>query len=142
MEPQEHAHLKSEAISNDRRSEEDIDNNDQIFSIKRVTEDFLCRLCNVLPNAPSAVVRVSALLSGTRAGVVRCFHQVRRDFVPDGAVRPFLVVDPPEAVERPLLEIVMRETRGNISRAAQILGIERSTLDRKLKRYNVSRPTA
>ena len=40
-------------------------------------------------------------------------------------------------VERPLLEIVMRETRGNISRAAQILGINRATLRKKLRLYQL-----
>ncbi|MEX0718201.1 MAG: sigma 54-interacting transcriptional regulator [Planctomycetaceae bacterium] len=34
----------------------------------------------------------------------------------------------------------LEQTNWNKSRAAQILGIERSTLDRKLKRYEVSRP--
>jgi Nif-specific regulatory protein len=34
----------------------------------------------------------------------------------------------------------LESTDWNKSRAAQILGIERSTLDRKLKRHNVRRP--
>jgi Fis family transcriptional regulator len=40
-------------------------------------------------------------------------------------------------VERPLLEIVMRETRGNISRAAQVLGINRATLRTKLAKHGL-----
>ena len=40
-------------------------------------------------------------------------------------------------VERPLLEIVLREARGNISKAAQILGINRATLRRRLKKYEL-----
>lgn len=35
-------------------------------------------------------------------------------------------------VERPLLEVVMREAEGNQTRAAEILGINRNTLRRKL----------
>ena len=41
-------------------------------------------------------------------------------------------------VERPLLEIVLRETRGNISRAAQILGMNRATLRTRLNRYGLN----
>ncbi len=41
-------------------------------------------------------------------------------------------------VERPLLEIVLRETRGNLSRAAQVLGINRATLRSKLNKYGLN----
>jgi len=44
-----------------------------------------------------------------------------------------------EELERRHLLEVLRATDGNKSRAASILGIERSTLDRKLKRYGLSR---
>ncbi len=40
-------------------------------------------------------------------------------------------------VEPPLLEAVMRETGGNQSRAAVILGISRSTLRKKLALYGL-----
>ncbi len=40
-------------------------------------------------------------------------------------------------VEKPLLRAVMRETRGNQVRAAQLLGINRNTLRKKLKEHNV-----
>jgi Fis family transcriptional regulator len=36
------------------------------------------------------------------------------------------------AVEKPLLEVVMRQTEGNQSKAAQWLGLNRNTLRRKL----------
>ncbi|MSR58584.1 MAG: FHA domain-containing protein [Planctomycetaceae bacterium] len=45
-----------------------------------------------------------------------------------------------EAVEQQHIMTVLDRTNWNKSQAAQILGIERSTLDRKLKRYQVSRP--
>lgn len=41
-------------------------------------------------------------------------------------------------VEKPLLEIVMRHTQGNQCRAAEILGINRNTLRKKLKQYKIS----
>ena len=42
-----------------------------------------------------------------------------------------------KVVERPLLEVVMREAHGNQSRAAQWLGINRNTLRRKLQDHQL-----
>lgn len=42
-------------------------------------------------------------------------------------------------VEQPLLRTVMQFTRGNQSLAAQILGINRSTLRKKLAKYGLGR---
>jgi Fis family transcriptional regulator len=42
------------------------------------------------------------------------------------------------AVEKPLLEVVMRVADGNQSRAAAWLGINRNTLRRKLLEYSLS----
>jgi len=53
--------------------------------------------------------------------------------VPDSTVMSL------ESLERGHLVTVLRLTDGNKSRAASILGIERSTLDRKLKRYGLTR---
>ncbi|MEX2480511.1 MAG: helix-turn-helix domain-containing protein [Gammaproteobacteria bacterium] len=41
-------------------------------------------------------------------------------------------------VERPLLERVMQETRGNISRAAQLLGMNRATLRTRLNKHGLN----
>jgi Fis family transcriptional regulator len=41
-------------------------------------------------------------------------------------------------VELPLLKSVMEYTRGNQSKAAEILGINRSTLRKKLEKYNLN----
>lgn len=40
-------------------------------------------------------------------------------------------------VERPMFETVMEYVKGNQSRAAQVLGISRSTLRKKLKIYDL-----
>lgn len=41
-------------------------------------------------------------------------------------------------VERPLLEIVMRHVKSNQCRAAELLGINRNTLRKKLKHYKLN----
>lgn len=41
-------------------------------------------------------------------------------------------------VEAPLFETVLGHTRGNQSKAAQMLGINRGTLRKKLKQYNLN----
>ena len=40
-------------------------------------------------------------------------------------------------VEAPLLAVVMRQTNDNQSRAAELLGINRTTLRKKLKLYDI-----
>lgn len=40
-------------------------------------------------------------------------------------------------IEQPLLEVVMAETRGNISKAAAFLGLNRATLRKKLHKYGL-----
>jgi len=42
-------------------------------------------------------------------------------------------------VELPLFEIVMRTTNGNISRASQLLGLNRGTLRNRLKKYGLDK---
>ncbi len=37
--------------------------------------------------------------------------------------------------EEPMLKIVLKQTQGNITRSAEILGINRATLRKKLKKY-------
>lgn len=41
-------------------------------------------------------------------------------------------------VETPLLEMTLDHTRGNLSRAAEVLGINRATLRRKLRQYGIA----
>jgi len=41
-------------------------------------------------------------------------------------------------VEVPLFETVLGHTKGNQSKAAQMLGINRGTLRKKLKQYNIN----
>lgn len=43
-------------------------------------------------------------------------------------------------VEKPLLEIVLEKTEGNRTKAANILGINRNTLRKKIQDYNIQCP--
>ncbi len=42
-----------------------------------------------------------------------------------------------EQVEQPLFEVVLQRTNGNISRAAELLGMNRGTLRNRLKKYDL-----
>lgn len=42
-------------------------------------------------------------------------------------------------VEKPLFEIVLKNTKGNMSRAAELLGMNRGTLRSRLKKYGLDR---
>lgn len=44
-----------------------------------------------------------------------------------------------EEVERPLFDTVLRHVEGNLSRAAKILGLTRSTLRKRLADYGIDR---
>ncbi|AHG59989.1 DNA-binding transcriptional regulator Fis [Buchnera aphidicola] len=41
-------------------------------------------------------------------------------------------------LEQPLLDMIMQHTRGNQTRAALMMGINRSTLRKKLKKYGMN----
>lgn len=43
-------------------------------------------------------------------------------------------------VEPPLIEEVLRYTRGNQSRAARVLGMTRNTLRTRIRRYGIRKP--
>ena len=42
------------------------------------------------------------------------------------------------AVERPLIELALKETNGNQSQASQLLGMNRNTLRKKIEAFNIS----
>ncbi len=42
-----------------------------------------------------------------------------------------------QEIEAPLLEVVMKNTRQNQTKAAELLGLNRGTLRKKLKRYSL-----
>ncbi len=42
-----------------------------------------------------------------------------------------------QSVEKPLIELVMKHTNGNQTRAADLLGINRNTLRNKIKQFKI-----
>ena len=42
-------------------------------------------------------------------------------------------------IEPPLLRVVLRETRCNLTRAAEVLGLTRATLRKKLKKHKLNK---
>ena len=45
-------------------------------------------------------------------------------------------------IELPLLEVVLAEVKGNLTRASELLGLNRATLRKKLKKYGLERADA
>ncbi len=41
------------------------------------------------------------------------------------------------SVEKPLIELAMKHAKGNQTRAAELLGINRNTLRNKIKQFNI-----
>ena len=65
-------------------------------------------------------------------------HALERYFVQLNGHAPSALYDfVLSEVEKPMLEVVMKRTRGNISKAAQYLGLNRATLRKKLERYEI-----
>jgi hypothetical protein len=44
----------------------------------------------------------------------------------------------PDAIEQELVQIALREAKGNITQAARLLGIDRNALQRRVEKYGVS----
>ncbi|EIJ32991.1 MAG: Fis family transcriptional regulator [Candidatus Thiothrix singaporensis] len=80
----------------------------------------------------SSRVGLDSSLSETVARTLQDYLDTLGDHEASNIYR--LVLD---EVERPMLEIMMRYTHGNQSKAAQCMGINRATLRTKLKRHNL-----
>lgn len=64
--------------------------------------------------------------------IVRDYFTLLGDDIPTDLYNLIL-----KEVERPLLAVVLEQTRGNQTKCAQILGLNRGTLRKKLKTYDL-----
>lgn len=72
------------------------------------------------------------LSTHVRNSIERYFHDLNGEKTTD--VYEMVISE----VERPLLEAVMRHVKSNQCRAAELLGINRNTLRKKLKYYKLN----
>jgi Fis family transcriptional regulator, factor for inversion stimulation protein len=72
------------------------------------------------------------LSTHVRNSIERYFHDLNGEKTTD--VYDMVISE----VERPLLEAVMRHVKSNQCRAAELLGINRNTLRKKLKQYKLN----
>lgn len=71
------------------------------------------------------------IASCVRSSMERYFHALNGEKV--SGVYDMVMAE----VEKPLLETVMKHAQSNQCRAAEILGINRNTLRKKLKQYKI-----
>lgn len=65
-------------------------------------------------------------------------HSLERYFRDLEGAQPCSIYDMViHAVERPMLEVVMRQAQGNQMRASEMLGINRNTLRKKLQQHGM-----
>lgn len=76
-------------------------------------------------------VQEQSLRSSVEATMENYFHHLDGQSVTD--VYDMVL----QEIEAPLLEIVMKNTRQNQTKAAELLGLNRGTLRKKLKRYSL-----
>jgi Fis family transcriptional regulator, factor for inversion stimulation protein len=71
--------------------------------------------------------------------IARCVRRAISGYFTDlDGEKPHAIYDMViSSVEKPLIELVMEHARGNQTRAAQLLGINRNTLRNKLKQYRI-----
>jgi Fis family transcriptional regulator len=78
--------------------------------------------------------RKGGLSACVKGSLERYFHDLNGER-PAGDLYDLVI----QEVERPLLEIVMRHVKSNQCRAAELLGINRNTLRKKLKLHGLDK---
>lgn len=85
----------------------------------------------LVADSPANMAQQQSLRSCTERALKNYFTQLG-DTLPTNLYELVLA-----EVEAPLLEVVLRQTKGNQTKAAILLGLSRGTLRKKLKQYNL-----
>lgn len=92
-------------------------------------------------NQLSSLSDISPLANGSEGRMPLRFHvqqAVEQYFVElEGETATNLYQTILHEVEKPLLEVVLEQTQGNQSKTAQILGLNRGTLRKKMQQYGL-----
>lgn len=92
-------------------------------------------------NQLSSLRDISPLANGSKGRMPLRFHvqqAVEQYFVElEGETATNLYQTILQEVEKPLLEVVLEQTQGNQSKTAQILGLNRGTLRKKMQQYGL-----
>jgi Fis family transcriptional regulator len=96
-------------------------------------------MTNLLPNEESICAELSLAVKKTNAPLSDCVSSALEDYFEqlDGHPAANLYDMLMTEVEVPLLQATLRHTNNNQSRAAELLGINRGTLRKKLKQYGL-----
>lgn len=97
-----------------------------------ITEQESSALTRHIPTGEHQERRKSPLSTCIRSSMERYFRDL------DGAAPSNVYQMVLNEVEKPLLDVVMQYTRGNQTRAAEMLGINRSTLRKKLGQHKLN----
>jgi Fis family transcriptional regulator, factor for inversion stimulation protein len=95
-------------------------------------------------NATSIHQVVSMNGNDNEQGIAQLYHAVKHSirrylYELDGTQPHDMYEMVLKQIEQPLLEAVLEHTKGNQSRAAEYLGLNRGTLRKKLRNYNLHR---
>ena len=94
---------------------------------------------NLLAEAPTEGVQRQTITETDGQSLRGCVQQAMENYFQnlDGQLVSDVYTMVLAEVEAPMLEIVLKHTRHNQTRAAEVLGLNRGTLRKKLKQYDL-----